>query len=59
MKDGDEIIKIDGTKVADRSDVSRLLRAGGPKKVVTVIRNGMEIDLNLSWEVPAEPKRNP
>ena len=29
-QEGDEILKIDGTKVADRADLTRLLRAGGP-----------------------------
>ena len=53
MKEGDVIVKIDGTKVADRSEIARLLRAGAPKKVVTVLRDGKEVDLNVSWEPPA------
>ena len=46
MKEGDEILKIDGTKVADRDELARALRAGDPKKVVTVRRGGKELDLN-------------
>jgi len=53
MKEGDEIKKVDGTKVADRLELGRALRAGAPKKVVTVLRAGKEVDLNLSWEQPA------
>jgi len=56
MQSGDEILKIDGTKVADRMEIGRALRAGGPKKVVTVRRDGKEVDLNLSWEPPAAEK---
>jgi hypothetical protein len=53
MKDGDLILKIDGTKLADRADIARLLRAGSPTKVVTVLRAGKEVDLKVSWEPPA------
>jgi len=53
IKEGDEILKVDGTKVADRMELGRLLRTGGPKKVVTVRRDGKEVELNLSWEPPA------
>jgi hypothetical protein len=56
MKEGDEILKVDGTKVADRSELTRALRAGEPKKVVTVRRAGKEIDLNISWQPPAPEK---
>jgi carboxypeptidase Q len=59
MKEGDEVLKIDGTKIADRTDISRLLRVGGPKKVVTVVRQGREIDLNLSCEASATAKGTP
>ncbi len=54
IKAGDLIVKIDGTKVADRSDVTDAIRDGGPKQVVTVLRNGKEIELKLDWE-PADP----
>jgi S1-C subfamily serine protease len=57
MHEGDEIVKIDGTKVADRMELFRALRAGGPKKVVTVLRAGKEVNLNLSWEQPAAEKK--
>ena len=57
MKDGDEILKIDGTKVADRTELARALRAGEPKKVVTVLRDGKEVDLNVNWEPPAAEKK--
>jgi carboxypeptidase Q len=53
MKEGDLIVKIDGAKLADRSDIARLLRAGSPSKVVTVLRAGKEVDLKISWEPAA------
>jgi hypothetical protein len=56
MKEGDEILKVDGTKVADRSELARALRAGEPKKVVTVRRGGKELDVNVFWELPATEK---
>jgi hypothetical protein len=58
MKVGDVIVKIDGTKLADRSELTGAIRAGGPKKVITVLRDGKEIDLNLNWEptAPAPPR---
>ena len=41
------ILKIDGTKVGRPHGDGRALRAGGPKKVVTVLRNGKEVELKL------------
>ncbi len=54
IKVGDLIIKIDGTKLGDRSELTAAVREGGPKKVVTVLRDGKEIELKLDWE-PAAP----
>ena len=56
LKEGDVIVKVDGTKVADRMELMQALRAGGPKKVVTILRNGKEIELKLDWE-PAAPAK--
>jgi membrane-associated protease RseP (regulator of RpoE activity) len=56
LKDGDVILKIDGTKVVERADLARLLRAGEPKKVVTVLRAGKEVDLNVNWAPTADAK---
>jgi S1-C subfamily serine protease len=56
MKEGDVIVKVDGTKLADRTELMRALREGGPKKVVTILRNGKEVDLKLDWEPAATPK---
>jgi hypothetical protein len=54
LKEGDEILKVDGTKVADRMELGRALRRGEPKKVVTVLRSGKEVELTVSWEAPVE-----
>jgi carboxypeptidase Q len=56
MKDGDVLVKIDGTKVVERADVARLLRAGEPKKVVTVLRAGKEVDVTVNWAPTADAK---
>ncbi len=47
VQEGDEILKVDGTKVADRMELGRALRAGAPKKVVTVLRAGKEVELDF------------
>jgi hypothetical protein len=58
MKDGDKILKVDDKKVADPEELSSALRAGGPKKVVTVRRDGKEVELKVDWEpVPAEKSK--
>jgi carboxypeptidase Q len=54
LKEGDEIQKIDGIKVADVMEMNRAIRGGGPKKVVTVLRGGKEVDVTVSWEAPAD-----
>ena len=59
IKEGDVIVKIDGTKVADRWRSPGLSGPAAPKKVVTVLRDGKEVELNLSWEPPAAEKSKP
>ncbi len=59
MKEGDTILKVDGTKVADRTEMTNALRAGGPKKVITVLRGGKEVELNVSWEPTPAPAAAP
>ena len=56
MKVGDEILKVGGTNIADAAEIGRLLRAEGTTKVVTVRRDGKEIELKLTWEAPAAEK---
>ena len=46
----------DATEMGDRAELAGLLRAGGPKKVVTVLRAGKEVDVNVSWEPAADVK---
>ena len=41
--------------------MTRALQAGSPKKVITILRGGKEIEVNVSWEpapalAPATPK---
>jgi S1-C subfamily serine protease len=56
IKEGDVIVKVDGKRLADRSELMRALREGGPKKTITILRDGKEIELKLDWE-PAAPAR--
>jgi carboxypeptidase Q len=53
MKVGDMILKVDGTKVADPTEMRRALQGGEPKKVMTVLRSGKEVELKLDWGPPA------
>ena len=55
IKEGDVIVKVDGTKVADRMALNGAIREGGPKKVLTVLRGGKEVELKLEWEPAAAP----
>jgi carboxypeptidase Q len=57
MQEGDQVVKVDGTKVADRMELGRALRAGAPKKVVTVLRAGKEVALTLTWDAPAAEQK--
>jgi hypothetical protein len=56
IKEGDVLLKIDGTRIGDADELRQVLQAGGPKKVVTILRNGKEVELTLNWE-PAAPSR--
>jgi carboxypeptidase Q len=53
LKEGDTILKIDGTKVSDLMEMRRALQGGEPKKTVTVLRNGKEVELKFDWTPPA------
>ena len=52
LKEGDVILKVNGTKVADRMEMGRALQAGEPKKTVTVLRGGKEVELKFEWASP-------
>ncbi len=56
IKEGDVIVKVDGKKLADRSELIRALREGGPKKTITILRDGKEVEVKLDWEPAATPK---
>jgi carboxypeptidase Q len=53
MKEGDEILKVGGTKVSDAQELGLAIRGGEPKRTVTVRRGDKEIDLTLTWDAPA------
>ncbi len=56
IKEGDVLLKIDGTTIGESTEIGRMLRGGEPKKVVTVSRDGKEFDVNISWAPPAAEK---
>jgi hypothetical protein len=49
IRAGDVVVKIDGAKVADRQELTRALQGGDPKKKVTVLRDGKEVELAVEW----------
>ncbi len=56
IKVGDVIVKVGGAKIGERFELMQALREGGPKQVVTVLRNGKELELKVDFE-PAAPGR--
>jgi carboxypeptidase Q len=56
---GDVIAKVDGKKVADRMEIVLALREGPPKKTLTVLRDGKELDLTLEWPAPPTSSTTP
>jgi hypothetical protein len=53
IKEGDEFVKLDGKKVTSREELVTEIQKGEPKKTVTVVREGKEIDFVLEWPKPA------
>jgi hypothetical protein len=53
IKEGDEFVKLDGKKVSSRDELVSEIQKGEPKKTVTVMREGKEIDFVLEWPKPA------
>jgi hypothetical protein len=49
IKEGDEFIKLDGKKVTSRDEFVTEIQKGEPKKTVTVVREGKEMDFVLEW----------
>jgi hypothetical protein len=56
FKAGDVIAKVDGKKVANREELVGELQKGEPKKTITLLREGKEIDFVLDWGRPSEAK---
>jgi carboxypeptidase Q len=55
IKEGDEFVKLDGTKLESREQLTSEIQKGEPKKTVTILRDGKEIELKLEW--PATPAK--
>ncbi len=54
VKEGDEIVKLDGTELDGRRALGPALQGGGPTKPLVVKRDGKLVNLNLVW--PEEVK---
>ena len=52
MKVGDTLLKVDGTKVGDRMELTAALR-GEAKKKITVLRDGKEVELTIDFGTPS------
>lgn len=59
MKAGDVIVKVDGSRVKETSDLRERMNGAREKKTVpvTVIRKGVESTLNVEIEQPKPPER--
>jgi carboxypeptidase Q len=57
MKEGDQILKVNGTAVGDTMEFFTAFREGDPKKIVTVRRAGKEIELTLTREAPPDAEQ--
>ena len=55
IKVGDVLVKVGTTKIADRMELTQALR-GEPKKAVTVLRNGKEVELAIDFGPEATPR---
>ena len=51
-KVGDTLVSLNGTKIADRSDITRLLQAAPVKSKMIVSRDGKEVELTLDFPAP-------
>jgi membrane-associated protease RseP (regulator of RpoE activity) len=53
IKEGDEFVKLDGKKVSSREELIAEIQKGEPKKSVTIVREGKEMEFVLEWPKPA------
>jgi carboxypeptidase Q len=56
IKQGDVIEKVDGKKLTTRDELTAEIQKGEPKKTITVLREGKEMDFVLEW--PKPPSKN-
>jgi hypothetical protein len=52
LRDGDTFVKLDGKKLESREQLTSELQKGAPKKTVTIVRDGKEMDFVLDWSAP-------
>lgn len=55
LKAGDKIVKIGDTKVAAQGDLRRALGAAGPKASITVVRDGKELSVEVTFPAGDAP----
>ncbi len=49
LKTDDEFVKVDGKNVSSREELVAEIQKGEPKKTVTILRDGKELELVLEW----------
>lgn len=59
VRAGDVIVKVDGKMLGDRDALVTAIQAGPPKKSVTVLREGKEVEFTLEWPAPVSPPVKP
>jgi hypothetical protein len=56
IKEGDVFVKLDGKKLENREQLTSDLQKGDPKKTVTILRDGTEMEFVLEWAAAPEKK---
>jgi hypothetical protein len=55
LKEGDVFVKLGGKKLESREQLTSEIQQGDPKKTVTILRDGKELEFMLEW--PAAPAK--
>jgi hypothetical protein len=52
-KAGDKIVKVDGKTVSDNQTLREAIYTGEPRKTITIVRGGVEIETQFEWSPPS------
>lgn len=59
LREGDVIVKLDGKKLEDREQLVSEIQKGDPKKTITIVREGKEMEFVLEWPSTPAKKAEP